>query len=62
MCATSYGTKPKELQAPLLKLLRDRKVEYRSFYIVNMIWVKGDFNLAWLWLHGQTFRESRETR
>lgn len=38
--------KAQRTQAPLLKFLQDRKVEYRSFYIVNMIWVKGDFNLA----------------
>ena len=46
MSATSYGTKLNRTQAPLLKLLSDRKIEHRSFYIVNMIWVKGDFNLA----------------
>ena len=38
--------KAQRTQGPLLKLLSDRKIEHRSFYIVNMIWVKGDFNLA----------------
>ena len=38
--------KAQRTQAPILNLLRERKVEYRSFYIVNMIWVKGDVNLA----------------
>ncbi|MEP7016119.1 MAG: S8 family serine peptidase, partial [Verrucomicrobiota bacterium] len=38
--------KAQSTQGPLLKLLRDRGVEYRSFYIVNMLLVKGDFNLA----------------
>ena len=33
-------------QGPILKLLRNRGVEHRSFYIVNAIWVKGDLNLA----------------
>lgn len=38
--------KAQATQGPLLKLLRERGVEHRAFYIVNMIWVKGDFNLA----------------
>lgn len=38
--------KAQTTQAPILQMLRDQKVEYRSFYIVNMILVKGDFNLA----------------
>ena len=33
-------------QQPLLQMLRARGVPYRSFYIVNMIWVKGDYDLA----------------
>ena len=33
-------------QMPLLKWLADRNVEHRSYYIVNMIWVKGDLDLA----------------
>lgn len=35
-----------ETQAPLLADLRARGVEHRSYYIVNMIWVKGDRALA----------------
>ncbi len=38
--------KAQKTQAPLLKELRDRGVEHRSFYIVNMILVKGNFDLA----------------
>jgi subtilisin family serine protease len=38
--------KAQSTQGPLLNLLRQRGIEHRSFYIVNMIWVKGDFNLA----------------
>ena len=38
--------KAQNTQGPILQMLRDRGVEHRSFYIVNMIWVKGDFNLA----------------
>ena len=38
--------KAQSTQGPILKILRDRGVEHRSFYIVNMIWVKGDLNLA----------------
>ena len=33
-------------QGPLLGELRSRGVEYRAFYIVNAIWVKGDRALA----------------
>ncbi len=33
-------------QRPILKMLHNRGVEHRSFYIVNMIWVKGDWSLA----------------
>jgi len=33
-------------QAPLLKWLKARGVEYRPYYIVNLIWVKGDASLA----------------
>ncbi len=33
-------------QQPILQVLRARGVSYRSFYIVNMIWVKGDYDLA----------------
>src|ERR1041385_5344072 len=38
--------KAQSTQGPILRMLRERGVQYRSFYIVNMIWVKGDFNLA----------------
>src|SRR6266480_7481233 len=38
--------KAQSTQGPILKILRDRGVEHRSFYIVNMIWVKGDLDLA----------------
>ncbi len=33
-------------QGPLLKWLAERKLEHRSFYIVNAIWVKGRFDDA----------------
>jgi len=32
-------------QAPLLKTIQARQVEFRSFWIVNLIWVKGDASL-----------------
>jgi subtilisin family serine protease len=35
-----------QTQQPLLQLLRDRGVPFRSFYIVNMIWVKANLALA----------------
>jgi serine protease AprX len=38
--------KAQQTQQPLLQLLHDRGVPYRSFYIVNMIWVKGNLALA----------------
>lgn len=38
--------KAQSTQGPIIALLRERGVEYRSFYIVNMLWVKGDSNLA----------------
>src|SRR6266404_2819766 len=38
--------KAQSTQGPILNLLGQRGIEHRSFYIVNMIWVKGDFNLA----------------
>ncbi|MCX8062372.1 MAG: hypothetical protein N3D16_07310, partial [Anaerolineales bacterium] len=31
-------------QAPLLEQLRQRGVQYRSFWVANMIWVRGDLN------------------
>ena len=39
-------SKAQSTQGPILNLLRQRGAQYRSYYIVNMIWVKGDFNLA----------------
>ena len=38
--------KAQTTQQPILRMLRARGVSYRSFYIVNMIWVKGDYDLA----------------
>ena len=38
--------KSQATQGPVLKWLRDHQVEYRSFYIVNAIWVKGNFDIA----------------
>jgi serine protease AprX len=38
--------KAQSTQGPVLQLLQDRHVEYRSFYIVNMFWVKGTLDLA----------------
>ena len=38
--------KAQSTQQPILQLLRDRKIEYRSFYIVNAILVKGNRQLA----------------
>jgi len=34
-------------QAPLLAWLRARGVPHRAYYIVNLIWVQGDADLAW---------------
>lgn len=38
--------KAQATQKPLLNWLRSRGIEHRSFYIVNMIWVKGNLDLA----------------
>jgi subtilisin family serine protease len=38
--------KAQSTQGPIIALLNQRGVQYRSFYIVNMLWVKGDLNLA----------------
>jgi serine protease AprX len=38
--------KAQATQAPMLKWLQERNVEHRSFYIVNMVLVKGDQSLA----------------
>ena len=39
-------SKAETTQGPVLSWLRERNVEHRSFYIVNMIWVKGSRDLA----------------
>jgi serine protease AprX len=33
-------------QAPLLKWLKERNIEHRSYYIVNLIWVKAGLDVA----------------
>lgn len=38
--------KAQTTQAPLLQWLREHNIEHRSYYIVNMIWVKGGINLV----------------
>ena len=38
--------KARATQKPLLNWLKNHSIEHRSFYIVNMIWVKGDLNAA----------------
>ncbi|HEX8423089.1 MAG TPA: S8 family serine peptidase, partial [Pyrinomonadaceae bacterium] len=38
--------KAQTTQGPMLKWLQERNVEHRSFYIVNMVLVKGDQSLA----------------
>ena len=38
--------KAEQTQQPILQWLRERKIEYRSFYIVNAIWVKADATIA----------------
>jgi serine protease AprX len=35
-----------QTQKPLLGWLTDRQIEHRPYYIVNMIWVKGDLDVA----------------
>jgi len=39
-------SKAQSTQAPLLAQLAARHIEHRSYYIVNLIWVKGDRDLA----------------
>ena len=39
-------SKAQSTQAPLLAQLAARHIEHRSYYIVNLIWAKGDRNLA----------------
>ncbi|HEX8650191.1 MAG TPA: S8 family serine peptidase [Pyrinomonadaceae bacterium] len=38
--------KAQQTQAPLIKWLEERNIEYRSFYIVNMLMVKADQSVA----------------
>ncbi|MBV9959779.1 MAG: S8 family serine peptidase [Acidobacteria bacterium] len=38
--------KAQATQGPIIQLLKERGIEYRSFYIVNMIWVKADQSVA----------------
>jgi subtilisin family serine protease len=38
--------KARSTQGPILAWLKERKIEHRAYYIVNMIWVKGDINVA----------------
>jgi serine protease AprX len=42
----SLWNKAQRAQAPLLQWLRERKIEHRSYYIVNLIWVKAGFDIA----------------
>ncbi len=39
-------SKAQSTQAPLLAQLAARHIEHRAYYIVNLIWAKGDRNLA----------------
>jgi serine protease AprX len=38
--------KAQATQGPLLTWLRERNIEHRSYYIVNLIWVRGNFDVA----------------
>ncbi len=38
--------KAQSTQGPILRWLQARAIEHRSYYIVNLIWVKGDLNTA----------------
>ena len=38
--------KAQSTQKPILEWLKSNSIEHRSFYIVNMIWVRGDLNVA----------------
>jgi serine protease AprX len=38
--------KAQATQGPILRWLRERKIAHRSYYIVNMIWVKASFDVA----------------
>src|SRR6188768_1805267 len=39
-------SKAQATQQPLLNWLGERKIEHRSYYIVNMVWVKGNADVA----------------
>ena len=39
-------SKAQTTQAPILTWLRERNIEHRSYYIVNLIWVKGNLDVA----------------
>lgn len=38
--------KAQSTQAPLLQWLREHNVEYRAYYIVNMVWVRGNVDVV----------------
>src|SRR4029077_14148781 len=38
--------KAQATQSALLTWLRERNIEHRPYYIVNLIWVKGTFDIA----------------
>jgi serine protease AprX len=38
--------KAQATQGPLLKWLEEHKIEHRSYYIVNLVWVKAGFDVA----------------
>jgi subtilisin family serine protease len=38
--------KAQATQSPLLKWLEERKIEHRSYYIVNLVWVKAGIDVA----------------
>ena len=38
--------KAQATQSPLLKWLEEHKIEHRSYYIVNLVWVKAGFDVA----------------
>ncbi len=44
--ADALSTTAARVQAPLLALLDARGVEHRSYWVANMIWVRGDRNLV----------------
>jgi serine protease AprX len=38
--------KAQNTQKPILNWLKSNKIEHRSYYIVNMVWVKGDLDIV----------------